>query len=483
MNASTDNSHAKGGQSAGQPVENPASAPVAQADRAAGCPSSVAGEAVAPYNRVLHWLAVLTTLATFPLIFMGGLVTSHDVGLSVPDWPNSYGYNMFLFPPNQWVGGILYEHSHRLMGTVVGFLSVLVTLFAWGVACRDSVRRSLAIGALVGLVATIAASVAAWIGHPGWEDVLKSRAAQVAVSFAGLALTLAAACLARRREERGWVRWLALSVLAAVLLQGLLGGLRVVMLKLNLAIVHACIAQAFFCLAALLAIVTSRWWIGAQSMRESPAAEAASPGSLAVGSRAGKRLVRLAAATWVVIFAQLIVGATMRHYKAGLAIPDVPYAFGRWVPPTDPKEVSDAFYAHVTIQESFEMDEPTVTQVWLAYGHRVGAVLVSAFVLWLAFKILRRHLRTGLVVPAALLLVLLEAQVALGLFVVIYRKPADITSIHVAVGALTLLTTFVVAVRAMRLYSPVKARAPRALGFEVGPARPTVPGGVAPAAG
>src|ERR1041385_897214 len=83
------------------------------------------------YNPALHWIALLTAAATFPLIFMGGLVTSHQAGLRVPDWPNSYGYHMFLFPPRYWVGGILYEHPHRLMGTIVGMLSILLTIAAW----------------------------------------------------------------------------------------------------------------------------------------------------------------------------------------------------------------------------------------------------------------------------------------------------------------------------------------------------------------
>src|SRR5579862_9327249 len=82
------------------------------------------------YHPWLHRLAVLTAAATFPLIFMGGLVTSHQAGMSVPDWPNSYGYNMFLFPPSKWVGGILYEHTHRLMGTVVGFLAIMLAATA-----------------------------------------------------------------------------------------------------------------------------------------------------------------------------------------------------------------------------------------------------------------------------------------------------------------------------------------------------------------
>src|SRR4051794_11790199 len=122
------------------------------------------------YNRSLHVIALLTAAATFPLIFMGGLVTSHGAGMSVPDWPNSYGYNMFLFPPRLWIGGILYEHTHRLMGTVVGMLSIALCAWAW----MSGARRS--------------------------------------------------------------VRWLAAAVLGAVIFQGVLGGLRVVLVNLDLAV-------------------------------------------------------------------------------------------------------------------------------------------------------------------------------------------------------------------------------------------------------
>src|SRR3954470_21936254 len=93
-----------------------------------------------PHNAPLHWIALATAAATFPLIFMGGLVTSHQAGMSVPDWPNSYGYNMFLFPPKLWIGGILYEHTHRLMGTVVGMLSILLCIAAFRVEERKWAR-------------------------------------------------------------------------------------------------------------------------------------------------------------------------------------------------------------------------------------------------------------------------------------------------------------------------------------------------------
>ncbi len=68
------------------------------------------------YHPALHTIALLTACATFPLIFMGGLVTSHQAGMSVPDWPNSYGYNMFLFPPRLWIGGILSRNTAPIDG-------------------------------------------------------------------------------------------------------------------------------------------------------------------------------------------------------------------------------------------------------------------------------------------------------------------------------------------------------------------------------
>src|SRR5256885_3319631 len=72
------------------------------------------------YNPTLHWIALLTAAATFPLIFMGGLVTSHGAGMSVPDWPNSWGYNMFLFPPRLWIGGVLFQHPPPPLGAGPG---------------------------------------------------------------------------------------------------------------------------------------------------------------------------------------------------------------------------------------------------------------------------------------------------------------------------------------------------------------------------
>ena len=334
------------------------------------------------FSPVLHRLALVTAAATFPLIFMGGLVTSHQAGLSVPDWPNSWGYNMFLFPPRLWIGGILYEHTHRLMGTVVGMLSIVLAIVAW------------------------------------------------------------------KTEQRRWVRWLAMSVLGAVIFQGILGGLRVVLLKLDMAIVHACFAQAFFCLTALMCIVTSKWWHDARNAGFRPVPQ--TQHGLETG--VAMSLIGLAAACVFAIYLQLIVGAAMRHYEAGLAIPDLPLAYGKFLPPTNAAELRVINRARVW---KLNVDPVTLPQIWVAFAHRIGAILVSAMILWTAIVVLRNHReRRELVIPALLLVALLVMQITLGMVTVLWRKPADIASAHVAVGALTLLTAFVICVRALRLYLP-----------------------------
>ena len=327
------------------------------------------------HNRNLHRMALMVAWATFPLIFIGGLVTSKDAGLSVPDWPNSYGYNMFLFPPRLWAGNIFYEHTHRLYASFVGLLTVVLAVWAW---------------------------------------------------FG---------------EKRMWVRVLGLSCLSMVVIQGILGGLRVVLLKLNLAIVHACVAQAFFCLVMLMCIVTSEWW-ALQPKMAAREQEAAS----------GRWLVRLAVIAWVIVFLQLMLGATMRHYRAGLAIPDVPLAFGRVIPPTNAADLRAAQERMVAPDAWYDVDDFTVGQVWLAYGHRIGALLVLAVTITLVVVVLRKHRKLGLVKPAILLLGLLATQLTFGVLTVLWKKPADIASAHVAVGALVLVTTFVLAARSMRIY-------------------------------
>ncbi len=83
------------------------------------------------YNKSLHYFAIFVAACTFLLIFAGGLVTSTGSGLSVPDWPTTYGENMFTFPLHKWTGGIQFEHGHRLIASAVGFLTLILSFWLW----------------------------------------------------------------------------------------------------------------------------------------------------------------------------------------------------------------------------------------------------------------------------------------------------------------------------------------------------------------
>lgn len=292
---------------------------------------------------LLHLFAALVAAATALLIFAGGLVTSTGSGLAVPDWPTTYGWSMFTFPFDKWVGGIFYEHSHRLIASVVGMLMI---------------------------------ALAVWI---------------------------------RRAEARRWVRRLAYLALAAVVAQGILGGITVLwFLPDPISIAHAGLAQIVFCLTVTIALVTSPRWT-----RGEPADD--------------RVLQRIALVTTGAVYAQILVGATMRHTGAGLAIPDFPLAFGQLVPPV------------------------WTSAIAMHYAHRVGALLVSALVFATSAHVLYHHRgRAELRRPSLLLLLLLAVQMTLGALTVLSGKQYVINSLHVVTGAFVLATSLVLTLRAFR---------------------------------
>src|SRR6202167_6290009 len=103
-------------------------------------------------NPWLNRFAWLTALATLALVGVGGLVTSHGAGMAVPDWPTTYGYNMFFFPISKWVGGIFYEHTHRLLASAVGLLTTILAVWLRLADSRKWMRR-LGVAAFLGVVA------------------------------------------------------------------------------------------------------------------------------------------------------------------------------------------------------------------------------------------------------------------------------------------------------------------------------------------
>jgi heme a synthase len=295
------------------------------------------------------------------------MVTSKGVGLAVPDWPTTFGYNMFLFPVSQWVGGVFFEHTHRLIASTVGLLTIVLAVWLW------------------------------------------------------------------RAENRRWVKYLGLYALLGVILQGVLGGLRVTTLKDQIGIFHACLAQAFLGLVVFIALVTTDFWR-----------------RLGTGNSAGRSrtVLRLALLTTVAIYLQLALGATMRHQHRDLSILDFPTANGSWLPDTS----APALAAINSRRDALGLSDVTAFQIWLQMAHRFGAVLVAAGLISCAVQIWggRAELRP-LRRLALVWLILLAGQITLGAWTIWSNKAADIATTHVAVGATMLSLGVIICAISARL--------------------------------
>jgi len=286
------------------------------------------------YHPWLHRYAIFVAICTFLLIIAGALVTSNDAGLSVPDWPTSFG--TFRMP--RMVGGVMFEHGHRMIAGTVGILMIIL-------------------------------AVALWI-----------------------------------KDSRRWVKWVGGAAVLAVLAPALLGGITVLFyLPVAISTRHATLGQIFFCLAASLAFFTRADWRWDETKLE----DASTPA-----------LHHLAAATTGVILPQLILGAVYRHHGSGI--------------------------------------EP----------HVVGAGVVTMFVAYVVARVLMKFAETrALVRPALLLGALVIVQVFLGIssYVVKMADPhapqplptvVDLTTAHLAVGALILVTSLFLTYQTHRFLAP-----------------------------
>jgi len=286
-----------------------------------------------PYNRGLHRFAVVLACWTFLLIIAGALVTSNDAGLSVPDWPTSFG-SLYKIP--KLVGGVKFEHTHRMIAQAAGLMTIILAVWAW------------------------------------------------------------------RSEKRRWMRILGGGALATVIIQGILGGLTVKMfLPPPVSSAHAALAQTFFCLAVAIALFTSQKWVGEQPRVEF--------------DHRRPSLFTLCLLSIFVLYVQLILGAMFRHH--GLS----------WWP------------------------------------HVVHAVVVSFVLAWTAVRALAVYSRIEAVRrPAILMLSLLIAQLCLGFSAFLTRvawgrdavqpelSMVISTVAHVAIGALLLATTVILAIQVWR---------------------------------
>ncbi|HYG25143.1 MAG TPA: COX15/CtaA family protein [Verrucomicrobiae bacterium] len=375
-------------------------------------------------SRGVHAFAVATAIATLLLIAVGGLVTSKGAGMAVPDWPTSYGYNMFALPIHLWTGGALYEHTHRLWASVVGLMVVALTRWLGGRASRKPLAWIGAAELLAGLL-----MVTLWPSLRGTGFFLSG--------IGGVVLLAALVWIRNDAASHGLVR-LGWIVFVLVQVQGLLGGLRVVLFKDQLGIFHAALAQVFFVLLCIIALFTSRTWRRHVSHQSSPLEQ----GAVGMPVRAGSRASRFAIlATTVLIFIQLLIGATMRHQHAGLAIWDFPLAHGELWPATDPESVLRYNQQRVEISSANPI---TPFQIHLHMAHRFMAVVILAAVVYCAGTLWRsRRLGESSHFAArcsAVWLGLILAQVGLGIATVLTHKAADVATAHVVVGVLSLAT-------------------------------------------
>lgn len=281
------------------------------------------------YRPGLFRWSILLAFCTLLLVVAGALVTSRDAGLSVPDWPLSYGK---LMPKME--GGILYEHGHRMIATTVGLFTIVSLI---------------------------------WIF---------------------------------RVERRPWMRKLAIAALIAVIVQGVLGGITVIMLlPWWISSSHASLAQLFFSTTVAMALFTSRRWLAGQAT---------------IPEDAANPIRGLSLAAPICVLGQLFLGAAARHKAIG------------------------------------------------AIYHICGAPFVTGVVLWVSMRILlhygrSRELRTS----AVALIVITLTQVFLGIAAYMTRiayadavQPMPLmvtfTVLHVAVGALTLAASIVLAILVRR---------------------------------
>lgn len=378
-------------------------------------------------HSTLHRYALIVALSALGLIAIGGLVTSHGVGMAVPDWPTSYGYNMFTLPFSIWLtGGVFHEHTHRQWASIVGVLVVFLTRWLGGNRSR---RPLIAIGSM-----ELLGGFALHLLGTEWKG-----AGHFLSGIGGVVLL--AGLVGPRNEPAtkplptlGWCAfWL-------VQLQGLLGGLRVVLdahvfagtqLGVVFGIFHGCLGQLFFVLLCAIVLLTRTGW----------------PQTIS-GITPNTRTCRLLFVTTLLIFIQLTLGATMRHQHAGLAISDFPLAHGQLWPDLSPAAIERYNAARNEIVAS----EPiTATQVVLQMTHRLLALTILGAVTACYWQLRRTPTTaTELQKAGACWLALVFAQAGLGAWTVWSNKAADIATLHVLGGALSLAAGSLICIMAVR---------------------------------
>ena len=261
-----------------------------------------------------------------------------------------------------------------------------------------------------------------WRGNIFHEHIHRLKGSAIGLLSIGLAAWMWYALPDRRR-------WLGVIALVLVIVQGVMGGLRVEVargyaaLETPFRVAHAVTGQMFLCLTVLIAVVTSRLWHERVVLGQ--------PHGLGSPSRAA----RLACfALLAALLLQLVLGAAMRHTRSGLAIPDFPASYGQVVPPMSEDAIAEATDAMYSYEDTPGYYAPR--QVMLAFSHRVWAIGVLAAAAVVLVKVAPIAREDAVVrVPLLLLTVLLIVQVVLGAAAVWSRLQPDLATAHQSTGA------------------------------------------------
>ncbi len=323
-----------------------------------------------PWLRVLAAAAAVLTLL---LITVGGLVTNTDSGLACPDWPMCFGT-----PFPKMVGGVLMEHGHRYLATAVG---VVTALLAVGALLRE--RQGL-------LSLPLAASSALLLGAAFRAGAVQYATGELPPVWAALTVAGFAGCALTLARARGDGR-LASFALLLVMAQGLLGGLTVIYrLPVTVLVLHLATSMLFLAIAVLL-------W-------------------LRLGT-APRLAVRGRGLLWTAtgaLYAQIVLGATVRHTGAGLVCTDLPLCRGAlW-----PSGVHPAVHLHM--------------------AHRALAFVVAGLLVAVSLRLARAGVSGAVRALALALPLLVVAQIALGIWTIVTFKEIVPVTAHLLVAALLL---------------------------------------------
>ena len=367
------------------------------------------------YHKLLHVLSILTFIATFVLISIGGIVTSTNSGMAVPDWPTTFGYNMFLYPLSKTISGYIVSIDAELQGDLDN--SIFSPSLQQAIESKDNHISLSTISKIEVIESGKLWHINDSKNHRIFtvkkakkelevyvQGVFAEHSHRLMGSIVGL-LTILLAISIWKFDPRKWMKHLGGIALFGVVIQGALGGLRVTATSIILAILHACLAQVFLALCCGLIMFTSREWIEWQHKVE------------------GAVLLRyLSIFTTGIIYCQLIWGAILRH---------------------------------------------TATQL---QTHVFFAILVANCVLWIAMRVFIHHRDfSKFTIPALFLGVFLILQIVLGTgaWFSEFQLGDSLTSLtrvaittgHLMIGAFMLVTSVILTLRVF-LYSSAFRRYP-----------------------